>query len=52
MNQFRLTYKFPGVPLVFYLKGKKQQVKKERAQEPAFLKEELLFVEESAGSHL
>ena len=52
MNQFRNTYKFPGVPLVFYLKGKKRQVRRETPQEPDFLDEELLFVEESVGSHL
>lgn len=53
VNQFRETYKFTGVPLVFYLKGKKQRLeKKESAYPPAFLEEDLLFAGEEVGSHL
>jgi len=52
VNQFRLAYKFTGVPLVFYLKGKKRQLKQSARQEPSFLEEDLLFVEEPVGSHL
>ena len=52
VNQFRITYKFTGVPLVFYLKGKKRQEKKAAPQEPAFLEEDLLFAEGDVGSHL
>ena len=52
INQFRLSYQFTGVPLVFYLKGKKKQDKRGIPQEPSFLKDPLLFEEEKVGSHL
>ncbi|MCB1085116.1 MAG: ribosome biogenesis GTPase Der [Chlamydiia bacterium] len=48
INQFRKTYQFTGVPLRFYLKGKKKEPKKK----PQFLEEPLRFVEENVGSHL
>ena len=51
INQFRKTYRYTGVPLTFYLKGKKKQEKKQKAQEGEFLEEDLLF-EEETGSHL
>ena len=53
INQFRKTYRFTGVPLTFYLKGKKRSDKKKsEVQEPVFLEEPLRFEEENAGSHL
>ncbi len=52
INQFRKAYRFTGAPLVFYLKGKKRQEKKESSHEGDFLKEDLRFEDENVGSHL
>jgi len=53
INQFRKTYQYTGVPLTFYLKGKKRQDKKKSSHdEVAFLEEPLLFDDEKVGSHL
>ncbi|MDJ0651631.1 MAG: ribosome biogenesis GTPase Der [Simkaniaceae bacterium] len=52
INQFRKTYRFAGVPLVFYLKGKKRQEKKKSSHNGNFLEEDLRFEEENVGSHL
>ncbi len=52
INQFRKAYHFTGVPLVFYLKGKKRQEKKKSSQPQDFLEEDLRFEDENVGSHL
>ncbi len=53
INQFRKAYQYTGVPLTFYLKGKKRQDKKKSSQaEVSFLEEPLLFDDEKVGSHL
>ena len=53
INQFRKTYQYTGVPLTFYLKGKKRQDKKKSSHdEVSFLEEPLLFDDENVGSHL
>lgn len=53
INQFRKTYQYTGVPLTFYLKGKKRQDKKKSSHdEVAFLEGPLLFDDEKVGSHL
>jgi|JI10StandDraft_1071094.scaffolds.fasta_scaffold16207_6 GTP-binding protein len=53
INQFRKTYRYTGVPLTFYLKGKKRQEKKKKSShDEDFLEEELSFEEENVGSHL
>ena len=53
INQFRKTYQYTGVPLTFYLKGKKRQDKKKSSHdEEVFLEEPLLFDDEKVGSHL
>ncbi|WP_316358877.1 ribosome biogenesis GTPase Der [Candidatus Neptunichlamydia sp. REUL1] len=53
INQFRKTYQYTGVPLTFYLKGKKRQDKKKSSHdEVAFLEDPLLFDDEKVGSHL
>jgi len=53
INQFRKTYQYTGVPLTFYLKGKKRQEKKKSSHdEVSFLEEPLLFDDEKVGSHL
>ena len=52
INQFRKTYQFTGVPLVFYLKGKKRQEKKKSSHDGGFLEEDLRFEDENVGSHL
>ncbi|MCP5506457.1 MAG: ribosome biogenesis GTPase Der [Chlamydiales bacterium] len=50
INQFRKAYRYTGVPLTFYLKGKKRQEKKKKSHDGEFLEEELCF--ENVGSHL
>lgn len=52
INQFRKTYQFTGIPLVFYLKGKKRQEKKKSSHDGGFLEEDLRFEDENVGSHL
>ncbi|MCB1107985.1 MAG: ribosome biogenesis GTPase Der [Chlamydiia bacterium] len=53
INQFRIHYPYTGVPLTFYLKGKKRQDKTKSPQEEVrFLEEPLRFEEENVGSHL
>lgn len=52
INQFRKTYRYTGVPLTFYLKGKKKQEKKKKSHEGDFLDESLCFEDENVGSHL
>lgn len=36
-NQFRETYKFPGVPLLFHLRGKAKKERPENSPKPAFV---------------
>lgn len=52
INQFRKTYRYTGVPLTFYLKGKKRQEKKKKSHHEGFLEEDLRFEDENVGSHL
>jgi GTP-binding protein len=52
INQFRKTYRYTGVPLTFYLKGKKRQEKKKKSHDGVFLEEDLCFEDENVGSHL
>lgn len=47
INQFRNTYHFTGVPLIFYLKGKKKEERKKTSHHDVdFLEEDLRFEEE------
>ena len=43
INQFRLSFPYEGVPLTFYLKGKKREAAQAKASKPHFLEEELQF---------
>lgn len=43
INQFRKVYRYTGVPLTFYLKGKKRQPSKAQAAAPEFLSETIQF---------
>ncbi|MCB1110553.1 MAG: ribosome biogenesis GTPase Der [Chlamydiia bacterium] len=43
INQFRKVYPYPGVPLTFYLKGKKRQTSQKKISAPEFLSESLQF---------
>jgi len=53
VNQFRKEYQYTGVPLSFFLKGKKRgDNKKGSIKAPQFLDEPLLFEDENVGSHL
>jgi GTP-binding protein len=53
INQFRKEYQYTGVPLSFFLKGKKRGDKKKGSiKTPQFLDEPLLFEDENVGSHL
>ena len=46
INQFRKAYPYPGVPLTFYLKGKKRQSSQKKTSSPEFLSEPLQFEED------